>query len=429
LSKSKREFPASFVWGSASSSMQSEGASESSDWRIRERQGLAPESGRGNDKRRRFDEDFLLLAELGITHFRTSLDWSRIEPQRGVYNREAIEEIRIMMDGAKKRGITLWVELHHVVLPAWFAKIGGFMDDTAIVYWHRFVELVAKELGKLADFWIPVHQPAGYAAATNLLGLFPPARKRLDKYQEMLIRMHRAHGDAHRILKAYLPSTARVGMSMLVIPVYPADPGNHSDEISAEFIDSFINLPGLDALREGTMSIPGKGAVEVPSCKDAADFIAADYFYRFIVGEGAAPGDNFLKELANLEGMPGIKSAEEGEEMTQDGVGAFPEGVYDAIKMVSGAKLPIYTTCGIATSDEDMRTAYIKRSMQSVHQTVEQGFEVKGCFYWCDVDCYEWNMGYNAHFGLFGFGKDFERIKRPAADLLSQVARNHSLPE
>jgi len=421
------EFPAPFAWGTVSGATQSEGASVSSDWIIRERKELAPRSENGNDKRRRYDDDFLRLSELGLTHHRMGIDWSRIEPQRGVYDRNALEEYRRIMEAARRRGISLWVTLHQVTVPYWFSRMGGFLDSAALAYWHRYAELIAKELGREADFWIPVHEPVTYAAGAFLLGLYPPAQRRMDKFSDMLIKIHQVHGDAYQILKSYLPSQAKVGMAALIAPVEPADPESDQDRISADFIDSYINQPAVDCLQEGLICIPGKAAVELPSGKGAADFFGIDYFFRLVVGERVfKAGHDIAAALQEIEGMPGVSACREDDPLSAHGYGACPTGVYEAIKKVhnAGISLPIYITAsGLATDDEDLRSRYVKECISQVRGAVEQGLDVRGYFHYSDVDGYEWNRGFDAHYGLFGVDREsMDRIKRPAADALAEVA-------
>ena len=71
------------MWGTGASSTQCEGASPASDWLQWERSGHAPPSGDGSGFATRYAEDFALLAGLGLTHHRLSIDWARIEPEPG----------------------------------------------------------------------------------------------------------------------------------------------------------------------------------------------------------------------------------------------------------------------------------------------------------------------------------------------------------
>jgi len=426
-------FSSSFIFGTATSGDQSMGVAMGSDWSIREKSGQNPPSGKGNDKINRFDEDFLRLAELGLNHYRTSLDWTRIEPEKGMYDRQAVEDVRIMLDSAKRRGITVWLTLHHVNQPHWFSRMGGFTDSKAFSYWHKFVEMIARELGKDAPYWIPVHEPTTYAAGAFLVGQYTPGKKRLDKFSEMMVKVHEAHGDAYRILKAYLPSSAKVGVVAEIAPFHPLDVEANTDVTAADFFNRHINLTTITAIKDGMVSMPGHKAIEIPSCKGAADFFGIDYFQRLVTGVGAPVKESFYTGLADLEGMPPVTARMEDDPLAENGVGACPEGIGEAIKTVysQGLELPIYITgSGIATSDEDLRKWYVTRCLQETADLANRGLNVKGYMHWTDVDTYDWTNGYNAHYGLFGFDRQtYDRIERPAAELLSRVAKTSEIPE
>src|SRR5580698_2516629 len=102
-------WPDGFMWGTGASSTQCEGAAPASDWWDWERQGRAPISGDGNGFAKRFAEDFAIYASLGLTHHRLSIEWARIEPEEGIYDRAAIEHYREMLAAAHEAGVTPWV--------------------------------------------------------------------------------------------------------------------------------------------------------------------------------------------------------------------------------------------------------------------------------------------------------------------------------
>jgi beta-glucosidase len=121
------EWPEGFMWGTGASSTQCEGAAPASDYREWEQAGLVPSSGEGNGFGHRFAEDFAIYAGLGLTHHRLSIEWARVEPERGVYDQAAIAHYREVLSSARQAGITPWVCLHHFTLPAWFTAAGGFL--------------------------------------------------------------------------------------------------------------------------------------------------------------------------------------------------------------------------------------------------------------------------------------------------------------
>ena len=98
-------WPEGFLWGTGASSTQCEGAAPASDWWDWERSGHAPLSGEGNGFSTRYAEDFNLLAALGLTHHRLSVEWARLEPDQGIYDEEAIRHYRDVLTAAHDAGV------------------------------------------------------------------------------------------------------------------------------------------------------------------------------------------------------------------------------------------------------------------------------------------------------------------------------------
>ena len=61
-----------------------------------------------------------------MNSFRFSVEWSRIEPEEGTWNAEAIQHYKDYVKALKKRGIEPVLTLFHYTLPVWFSERGGF---------------------------------------------------------------------------------------------------------------------------------------------------------------------------------------------------------------------------------------------------------------------------------------------------------------
>src|SRR3954464_8975205 len=96
MQQPSQSFPEGFVFGVATSASQVEGHIEN-DWAEWERAGKRKEPhvrcGRGVDHSswNRFEEDLTLAPSVGSTAFRLSLEWARIEPERGRFDENAID--------------------------------------------------------------------------------------------------------------------------------------------------------------------------------------------------------------------------------------------------------------------------------------------------------------------------------------------------
>jgi len=74
-------FPSSFLWGTATAAHQVEGGNVYNDNWVMEHTPGSPyveSSGDACDHYHRYREDITLLADLGFTLYRFSLEWSRI---------------------------------------------------------------------------------------------------------------------------------------------------------------------------------------------------------------------------------------------------------------------------------------------------------------------------------------------------------------
>ena len=77
--------------GVTSSSLQAEGVAPAADWSAWERDGRVPRSEEGAGFGIDFASDLALLAELGLTHVRLTVEWARIEPIAGKVDSDAVD--------------------------------------------------------------------------------------------------------------------------------------------------------------------------------------------------------------------------------------------------------------------------------------------------------------------------------------------------
>ncbi|MGI8664015.1 MAG: family 1 glycosylhydrolase [Acidimicrobiales bacterium] len=186
----------------AASSLGAEGAAPTADWFGWERDGRAPASGDGNGFATNAVADFALLAEHGITTHRMTIEWARLEPTRGAWDAAEEQRYREILEAAGRAGVDVWVCLHHLSLPGWFSEDErGFLDERmARRVWPAHVDRVAAAVGDLVAGWIPIDQPATYAAAAFRDGAVPPGRSSGDDHQVGLVALRRANREAARLL-------------------------------------------------------------------------------------------------------------------------------------------------------------------------------------------------------------------------------------
>jgi beta-glucosidase len=392
-----------FWWGTGASSTQCEGAAPASDWLREEQRGTYPRSGDGNGFGTRYAEDFALYAAHGLTHHRLSIEWARIEPEEGRRDDAAVEHYRAVLTAARAAGVSPWVCLHHFTLPGWFTELGegAFRDDRARSYhWARHVAFCAETFGDLVFGWKPINEPFAYAAASYLLGEFPPRRRdpgqMLDAYRGVLL----AQRDAWRELRGAGTPVATIHN---LSPLFPVD-----DSIPAErnvrTIDELMWSVWTRADREGVLALPGRAPETIADLREACDLIGFSYYSAHGVtreiGFAPYPRDARVGPL--------------GYAPWSEGLGIVLRRLHDELP---GRPLLICEH-GVGTDDDEWRCDVLRESLDVTREAIADGVDARGFFFWTGVDNYEWTYGYDVPFGLF----DRDRTPRASAELAAAAA-------
>ena len=136
-------FPKSFAWGTATAAHQVEGNNNNNNWSVWEtsfdennnsRIHNGQRSGLAADHWNRYTEDIGLMKKLGVNHYRFSIEWSKIEPQKGQIDYDAINHYRNLCESLLEANITPVATLHHFTHPIWFEELGAFEKKESL-FW------------------------------------------------------------------------------------------------------------------------------------------------------------------------------------------------------------------------------------------------------------------------------------------------------
>ena len=134
-------------------------------------------SGTAADHYNRYEEDFDIAKSLGHTAHRFSIEWSRIEPEEGKWNEEAIEHYRSVIKALRARGMEPFVTLWHWTNPAWTEKYGGWEGEKIPQLFIRYVDRVVSEFKNDVKFWLVFNEPNVFVGRGYIQCDRPPARK------------------------------------------------------------------------------------------------------------------------------------------------------------------------------------------------------------------------------------------------------------
>jgi beta-glucosidase len=411
------QFASDFAWGVASSAFQAEGGAVANDWVAAAADGRVPVNP-GNGFWQRAEADLRLVAGLGVRHYRLSIEWSRVEPERGRFDTAALDRYRAICDAARAVGLTPWVNLFHFTHPRWFAERGGFLDPANHDDFRRYVEHVGRALAPHARHFHTQNESMAYVFGCYLLGQMPPFVADRDAALAMTRHVLALHADGYRILKSIDPR-----LTVATIEVYldfrPADPTDDAQRAAVEAIDAWYHGTVLEALRSGWVTVPGREPEEIPHLKNALDLYGFNY-YSSIALTAAGYGSFAARPDAPIDTM---------------GRRVFPAGMEAGLLRVAAA-LPgcpiMVTENGCPTRDEVFRIRYLAAHLAALDRARRQGADVRGYFHWTAVDNYEWLHGFSdARFGLIGFdpSSGARRVKRSGDWLRAVIAQRALQPD
>ena len=398
-----------FLWGAATAAHQIEGNNTNSDYWATEYLGLPhikEPSGDACDSYHRYPEDIRLLAEAGLTAYRFSIEWARIEPAEGRFSRAELLHYRAMIDTCHEHGVTPFITLHHFTFPRWFSESGGLRRQDAVDRFVAYVEFVSEILHDV-EWVITINEP-NIAALFGMMGEFFSMSP---EQREELLGKHPASDDTATVAMAQMPMPP-FDIAEILIRMHHAAREALRNRISAKI--------GWAPAAQAFMPTPGN--------EDIWDKV----FHQWEgVYYDASAGDDFIG-MQSYTSQPvdanGPVPHPEHPDNTLTGWAYRPDALGINLKRVwERYGIPLFVTeNGIATSDDKRRIAYTTGALQGMLDAVADGVDVRGYCHWSLLDNYEWGS-YTPTFGLIAVNRagNFERTPKPSLAWLGQVAASN----
>ncbi len=387
-------------WGLTASSLQSEGVAPAADWSRWEREGRVPRSADGNGLAGNHGDDFELLATLGLTHVRLTLEWARLEPEPGRVDADAYDRYQDILTSARRAGLQVIATLHHGTLPGWFAEdTTGFRDEKRRGYeWARHVDRCAERFDGLVSCWVPIDDPVGWAVRGYLLGTRPPGRRD----PELAMETVAGALEANHLAQTILASGSTPVMAVFGTPTIFGH-GLDSERQRRWWHDLLFGT-WIAALRDGELAVPGLAGREVPEMEGSFDLIGLLHDHPIAVDRNGAihpyPADG---------------------RRTDTGFTPVPAELGELLDQVS-AELPsrdlVIAGHGVATSDDEWRERIVADTHALLLDAVAHGTRLRGYLHDTGIDGYEGPYGFTTARGLIDRDRN---LKDSARWLQSQL--------
>ncbi len=356
-----------------------------------------------------YPEDLKLMADMGIHEYRFGIEWSRIEPSRGVFDETAMQHYRAEIIYMLALGIHPLVTLHHFTNPIWFEEAGAFESDESIELFRRFAAYVVRNLSDLCTDYVTINEPNVYVANGYIFGTWPPGKKTTFTAFKVMRNLTLCHLHTYiDIHKMYKDKEVRVGFAnhLRVFISYGRNPFYF---LQAKIMEYLFQGAITRSMSTGKLSFPlgctaplGKGRFY--------DYIGINYYTRSAI-------KNFSE--TDLPGRP----------RNNLGWDIYPEGLSILCrKQYKKYKAPIWITeNGTCDAKDSFRSAFIYDHLK---QIVDENLPVERYYHWTFMDNFEWAEGESAPFGLVAC--DFEtqvRTVLPSGHFYSEIITNREVSQ
>lgn len=419
-SSASKSFPKGFLWGVATAGHQVEGNNVSSDFWLLENvkpTTFVDRSGDACDHLHRYEEDIALLSRLGFNSFRLSVEWARIEPNRGFISIAQLDHYKRVFECCHRYNVSPAVTFIHSTAPQWFAESGGWLNPESPTLFANYCSIVAKTLGADMAYAFTMNEPQ---VEKNFRAI-PGASASFAKRDQDAIACHeaaaRATGSKRFITSGY-PDID--GMTPQLIAGHEQGYAAIKAERPNLPVGVTLNIVDFEPANEDSPYLEvRKNACGAwfESIKRAGDFTGAQIYRQIrIPGKGAALLEPTPLPMTENEGRMSRFSR--------------PEAVRNGLEYVyAETKKPIVITeNGIDTENDARRVWYINAALASLHEAVAEGIPVLGYFHWSLIDNFEWNQGFKIKYGLCSVDRTtFRRTPKPSAKVLGDIAQRNAI--
>lgn len=263
MSQKSITIPQDFILGAASSAWQTEGWSgkkEGQDsymdiWYKNDRHvwhdGYGPAVA--TDLYNRYREEVALMKQAGLTHYRTSINWSRFftDYENGVVDEEYARYYDNFIDEIVAAGIEPMICLEHYELPAYlFENYGGWASKKVVELFVLYAEKVFERYHQKVSRWFTFNEPVVVQTRVYLDALRWPYEQNTSTWMQW---NHHKNLATAKVVKLFREKGYKGSVGAILNPevTYPRSSAPH-DVKAAEIYDLFYNRVFLDPMVKGS---------------------------------------------------------------------------------------------------------------------------------------------------------------------------------
>ncbi|KAK4391964.1 Oleuropein beta-glucosidase [Sesamum angolense] len=467
----RRDFDKDFIFGSATSAYQVEGAFAEggkgpSNWDAfaLRKPGKIADGSNGCvaiDQYHLYKDDIQTMKKVGLDAYRFSIAWSRVLPggrlSAGI-NKEGLNYYSNLIDALLAEGIEPYVTLFHWDVPQCLEEeYGGFLSTLIVKDFLEFVELCFWEFGDRVKYWITLNEPWTFTNHGYIQAIFPPNHgSTVPEPIGIPILHHRCSGKSREIASKGDPGTEPYIVAHNLILAHAAAVdlyrkqfqvsqggkigvtnvskwfealNDHQDDNDAAnravdfmlgwFVAPIVTGDYPPIMRQLVADrLPKFSPEEEKLIKGSYDFLGINYYTTNYATYTPNPValNQVTMQISCLHSQGG-----------SDWMYIVPNGIYKLlvhIKKTYRDPLIYITENGVDEINDksktvsearidDMRVKYHQDHLYYIKKAIDNdGVNVKAYFIWSLFDNYEWAEGYTVRFGIFYIDFENGRLTR-----------------
>ncbi len=443
------QFPENFLWGTAASAYQIEGAWDAdgkgrSIWdtytRLPDRILNGDTGNVACDHYHRMPEDVALMKEMGIPCYSFTVSWTRILPQgRGEVNPKGLDFYDRLVDALLAAGIQPKATLYHWGFPQALQDLGGWPNRDSANWFADYASVVFEALADRVKIWATHNEPwvaafLGYGAGIHAPGICDATKAYQTAHHLMLahakaVQVYRQGGYDGKIglilnLNHLMPESDRPEDITATQRVY--------DETHSIFLDPIYKGSYPEKFFEWLG--PHRPDIEpgdLASMRGTCDYLGLNHYNSDTVAYDLFGG--WLKARLTPYAAPGWGYTEMGWGINPAGLKAEVMNIKDnygnpdLYLTENGCAMPDQPDENGFVADYD-RIRFIKAHMLALHEAIQEGANVHGYFLWSFFDNFEWERGYSKRFGLVRVNYNtLERAPKQSAYWFRDVIRKNAI--
>lgn len=459
------KLPADFFFGAAMSGPQTEGGWKlhgkiESVWDKQSKERIDSFYNKvgsyvGNDMVNRYQDDFRMLADLGLSSVRTSFQWTRLLDRDGHLNTAGADFYHKMLSAAKEEGIDLFVNLYHFDMPSYIFARGGWENRETVEAYVNYARTAFHEFGGEVKHWFTFNEPVIEPESEYYEGRRWPYIMDFQRMMTVQYHITLAHALAVREFRIAqergdVRPDARIGLINAFATPYTKENPQAADLEAVRMTDGLHNRWWLDLAADGTIpqdvieTIGEKGITLPvrPGDEDIIPFGKVDWlglnYYR--PTRVQAPESDYDEKgrltFSSPYEMPNARMNE------SRGWEIYPKGIYDFAMKIKNEHPDMeffVSENGMGVEGEekfknaegviqdDYRIEFVKEHLEWVAKAIEDGANCVGYHYWAVIDNWSWNNAFKNRYGFIGvdLAHNYDRHYKKSASWLRELTRTH----